>query len=81
MKTCRFSKIAARSSVHWQDCKADAQYEAVDRMASILERRQRPVCAAHARFLSTQGFWIFPSGDGKATSLTVAEITETEVAK
>lgn len=71
MKTpvCAFGRIASRTSVYWRDCAASAQYQAVDRLTPVFERRQRPICGEHARFLETQGFWIFPAGDGEATSL------------
>ena len=75
-RLCQFSKIAARSSCHWTDCKAPTTYQAVDAHAPAFDRVQRPVCAGHARFLATQGFWIFPSGDDEATSLRPEQIVE-----
>jgi hypothetical protein len=72
---CTFPEIAARSSCHWEPCDCEACYQAVDAMAPIFERRQRPVCARHARFLATQGYWIFPGDpESEAENLRPEEI-------
>ncbi len=78
MTTCEFGQVASRQSVHHTDCTAPATHEAVDMLAPVLERTQRPVCAGHARFLHGQGFWIFPQGDTEAESLALKDIVDPE---
>jgi hypothetical protein len=72
--TCKFGQIASPQSVHHVKCNSKATYEAVDILAPVFERTQKPVCTGHAKFLHGQGFWIFPQGDDEAQSLGFSAI-------
>ena len=78
MSNCQFGNIASRQSVYHDDCDQEASYEAVDSQAPVITRAQLPVCSRHARFLTTQAYWIFPAGDDEAASLNLDDICNSD---